>query len=76
MTDREELLAADPVALTQRQMLMRLDARIDGFDKRLRKVENEQLTLRTERKTLLGVLGGAFLVWPVVTFLLVNVVHI
>jgi predicted component of type VI protein secretion system len=53
----EDLLGRDPIAMTQREMLLRLDARLDKFEPRIRAIEDEQLVARTERKTLIGIVG-------------------
>jgi hypothetical protein len=53
----EDLLGRDPVALTQREMLLRLDARLDKFEPRMRIIEDEQLIARTERRTIMGIVG-------------------
>lgn len=58
MTEAERLLQRDPVGLTQKEMLLRLDARMDAFDARVRNIEDEQLTSRVERRTLLTVMTG------------------
>lgn len=58
MTEREALLERDPVGMTQREMLLRLDARMDKFEPRIRLIEDEQLVARTERRTLMSVVGG------------------
>lgn len=57
MAGPEDLLGRDPVAMTQREMLLRLDARLDLFEPRIRAIEDEQLIARTERKTLIGIVG-------------------
>ena len=43
--------------MTQREMLLRLDARLDRFEPRMRAIEDEQLIARTERKTIMSVVG-------------------
>lgn len=53
----EDLLGRDPVGMTQREMLLRLDARMDKFEPRMRLIEDEQLTARVERRTLLSIVG-------------------
>jgi len=53
----DDLLGRDPVGMTQREMLLRLDARMDRFEPRIRTIEDEQLVARTERKTLIGLVG-------------------
>jgi hypothetical protein len=68
--DKDTLLLADPVALTQRQMLMRLDARLDVMNGRVRKVEDEQLVAKTERRTLKGLFLAGMAAWPVVVWFL------
>lgn len=73
--DKDSLLEADPVGLTQRQMLLRLDARMDTFEGRIRVVEDEALVSKTERKTIKNLLVAALAVWPVVSFILLNVIH-
>jgi hypothetical protein len=57
MNDRDDLMARDPMGMTQREMLLRLDARLDAFEPRVRAIEDEQLIARTERKTLIGLVG-------------------
>lgn len=54
----DDLLTRDPVGLTQREMLLRLDARMDKFEARARVIEDEQLVARTERKTVMALVGG------------------
>jgi hypothetical protein len=63
MPDRD-LLGADPVALTQREMLMRLDARFDKYEEdlieRREKVDQKQAALALEQaviNTKLRILG-------------------
>lgn len=70
--DREALISADPVALTQREMLLRLDARLDRFEPRVRRLEDDALVLRTQNKTIRTIAVAAVAVWPVVGFILVN----
>jgi hypothetical protein len=58
MTEQHErLLASDPVGMTMKDMLLRIDARMDRFEPRVRAIEDEQLIARTERKTILGLVG-------------------
>jgi hypothetical protein len=56
MSLEEQLLAADPIALTQRQMLMRIDTRLDSFEKRVRELEDSDLESRIERRTVITLL--------------------
>jgi hypothetical protein len=63
-TIERDLLGADPVALTQREMLMRLDAKIDKFEasliERREKVDQKQAALATEQaiiNTKLRIIG-------------------
>jgi len=56
--ERDALIERDPVGMTQREMLLRLDARLDKFEVRTRAIEDEQLIARTERKTIMSVVTG------------------
>jgi hypothetical protein len=56
--ERDALIERDPVGMTQREMLLRLDARLDKFELRTRAIEDEQLIARTERKTIMSVVTG------------------
>jgi hypothetical protein len=56
--ERDALIERDPVGMTQREMLLRLDARLDKFEVRTRLIEDEQLIARTERKTILSIVTG------------------
>lgn len=55
---REDILTADPIALTQREMLLRLDARFDKFEPRVRALEDEALIAKTERRTILSIFSS------------------
>lgn len=54
----QALLERDPIGLTQREMLLRLDARMERFEARVRNIEDENLVARTERKTILAIFGS------------------
>lgn len=74
--DKQALLNADPVGLTVKEMLLRLDAKVDGHDARIRLLEDNDLRGQTERKTIKAIALGALATWPVVAFILINVIHI
>jgi hypothetical protein len=52
-----DLVSRDPVGMTMRDMLLRIDARMDRFEPRVRAIEDEQLIAKTERKTILSLVG-------------------
>ena len=62
MPDPETLLNREPTGMTVREMLLRIDARQDRYEqateKRVRALEDEALTARVERKTIMAVFGG------------------
>jgi hypothetical protein len=57
MAERDDLVSRDPVGMTIKDMLLRLDARLDTFEPRIRAIEDEQLTAKIERRTIMGVVG-------------------
>ena len=78
ITDQNALLNAEPLGMTQKELLLRLDARFDRHVEtegtRIRVLEDARLSDNIARQTLMRVIGVAVLAVPLLTTIALRVI--
>ena len=73
-TGGDHLIDRDPLGMTVKELVLRLDARMDRFEPRVRALEDHDLKGAAERGTLFKVIGVFAIFTPLITTVILRVI--